>query len=287
MLLQQTLNGLSTGVVYALLAAGFSLTFATTRVVNFAFGELFTLGAFIGLVLQEDWHAPYGLAFAGASAAMSLTGLILSWWLFKVLRSDFDRSISTIIIALILRDSLLIGFGSDTRSFGAVFPTGGVHIGDAVLPYSFCILVGVGGTLLGALWWLLSGTRVGLWMQATAQNMPLAASLGVPVPYVQTFAVATSTGLLGAAAVLVSPTWQVNYAVGGLVAVKAFTAALLGGLGDLRGAVLGGLLLGLTEAFVGAYVSTAWKDAGVFMALAVSLLWLPRGIVRSNSMRIG
>lgn len=287
MLIQQLFNGLSTGVVYALLAAGFSLTFATTRVVNFAYGELFTLGAFVGLTLQQDWHAPIGLAGVGAGAIMAFVGLILSWWLFGVLQSEFDRSISTIIIALILRDVMLIGFGSDTHSFRSVFPTGGLHLGDALLPFSSCILIGVGGMLLGALWWILAATRIGLWMQATAQNMRLAGGLGVPVPYVQTLAVAMSTGLLGAAAVLVSPTWQVNYSIGGLVAVKAFTASLLGGLGDIRGAVLGGLLLGLTEALVAAYVSTAWKDAGVFLALIISLLWLPRGIFRSNAMRIG
>lgn len=287
MLLQQVLNGLSSGVVYALLAAAFSLTFATTRVVNFAFGELFTLGAFLGLGLYKGLAAPYPVAVLGTAGLMVVVGVVTAVWLFGVLRTEVQRSIATIVIGLILRDTMLIAFGSDSQAYGSVYPSGSLAMAGAVLPYSYALLLAAGLSMLCGLWWGLTRTRAGLQMRATAQNMLLAGSLGIPVPRVQVLAISVSSGLLGATAVLVSPVWQVQYAAGGMVAIKAFTAAMLGGLGDVRGAALGGLVLGLVEALVAGYLSTAWRDAAVFVVLATCLLVLPRGILGTSIARVG
>jgi branched-chain amino acid transport system permease protein len=287
MLVQQLMNGLSTGLIYGLLALGFSLAYSTTRVINFAHGEFFTLGAFLGITLQR-WGGLSPIA-AAIVAALSVTAVAaaFAYGVLWRLPSALTRAVATIAASLALRDGMLLAFGSDTASFSTSSLQRTVSVLTVVVPRYTLDLTIWTAVLLIALWLLLKRTRIGVHMRATAQDRELAASAGIRVRHVE--AIAFGVAALGAAAagLLIGPSWQVNFAAGSIVGVKAFTAAMVGGLGRLGGAVIGGILLGLTEAIFAGYVSSAWKDLAVFMLLLLTLLWFPRGLFSFRAQRLG
>jgi branched-chain amino acid transport system permease protein len=285
-LIQQIINGVCTGLVYGLLALGFSLAYSTTRVINFAHGEFFTLGAFIALTLQRSAHLSYVSAAAFSSVVVALAAFgvayLVLWWL----PSTLLRTVATIALSLALRDGMLLAFGSDTASFPTMPSVAVVVFGIAIPTYTVTLLSAT-GVLLVVLWFILTHTREGLHMRATAQDRELAASNGVAVRRVEATAYAFAALGAAAAGLLIGPSWQVNYAAGTVVGIKAFTAAMVGGLGRLGPAVLGGLLLGMTEALFAGYVSSSWSDLSVFLLLLVMLVAFPRGLFVTRSERFG
>jgi branched-chain amino acid transport system permease protein len=284
---QQLANGLVVGLIYGLLALGLSLAFATTRIVNFAHGEMFTLGAFLGLTIQRGTGLPFLLvAVVSALAVFFLASLLAQFVLWR-LETPLQRSVATIALALGLRDAMLIAFGSDSASFLPVFPEGSWDMGPVVVPRSFAWVGGLTLLLLLAFVGFVERSRWGIWMRATAQDVELAAAAGVRTRRVQTLAFGLGAMLAAAAALLVGPTWQISYASGIPVGLKAFTAAVIGGLGNLWGALLGGILLGLGEALFAGYLSSAWKDFWVFLLLIGVIVFLPRGILPAQAERLG
>lgn len=286
MLIQQLINGLCTGLVYGLLALGFSLAYSTTRVINFAHGEFFTLGAFIGLTLQRSAHLSYVSAASLASAAVALAAFGIAYLVLWWLPSTLLRTVATIALSLALRDGMLLAFGSDTASFPMV-PSTAILVGGVAVPKYTLTLIAATGVLLLLLWFVLAHTREGLHMRATAQDRDLAASNGVAVRRVQATAYALAALGAAAAGLLIAPTWQVSYAAGTVVGIKAFTAAMVGGLGRLGPAVLGGVLLGVTEALFSGYISSSWTDLSVFVLLLIVLVAFPRGLFGIRSDRLG
>jgi len=284
---QQLVNGVSLGFVYALLALGLALAYSTSRVINFAHGDVFTLGAFVGLGLQRHLGIHFGLAAVGASIAVFLGGAVFSYHVLWRLRTSLERSVSTIALGLGLRDGMLIIFGSDSQSFDAVYPTGVIGIGGMVLPSSLLIVIALTALLLVGVGLAVTMTSIGIQMRAAAQDPELAAMIGISTRKIQALGFGSGCMLAAIAGVLVGPVWQVYYAAGSPVGVKAFTAALLGGFGSLRGATLGGLMVGVLEALLAGYVSSTWKDLGVYACLLMTLLLLPRGLVHTGSNRVG
>lgn len=285
MLEQQLANGVATGLIYALLALGFSLAYSTTRVINFAHGDAFAVGAFVGLSFHRSgW--PFALA---ASCAVILVGGVATAFGYYVLwrvHTALERSVATIALALILRDGMLVAFGSDSASFREVYPEGSFRIGAIHLPWASIVIFLATLSLLLVFWWLVGRTRWGLWMRATAQDQELAVVNGIPTRSTQAIAFGLGSALAAAAGVLIAPAWQIHYAVGAVVGVKAFTAAMLGGLGHLGGALGGGLLLGIAEAVLAGYVSSAWRDLTVYIALLMILILLPRGLFARGRRRL-
>lgn len=284
---QQLANGIAVGLIYALLALGLSLTFATTRIINFAHGELFTLAAFLGLTFQRGGGLPFGLAAAASSLLVFAFAVVLAHAVLWRLRGGLQRSVATIALSLGLRDGMLLAFGSDSASFSRVFPEGSLSIGGVLVPRSSLIVLGAALIVLAAVWAFVQKSRWGIWMRATAQEPELAALSGIATHRVHTLAFGLGTVLAAFAGLLVGPTWQVNYATGVPIALKAFTAAVIGGLGDLRGAVVGGLILGCAEALFAGYVSSTWKDLAVFVLLIVVIVVRPRGIFAAHAERLG
>lgn len=287
MLGQQIANGVASGLVYGLLALGFSLAYATTRVINFAHGDIFAVGAFVGLSLQQSAGLPFPVAALIAILLVAISATIFAYSLLWRLRTTLERSVATIALALILRDGMLLLFGSDSASFGAVFPEGSIHIGTVAMPRASLVIMAASLCLLASFWWLSGRTRWGLWMRATAQDAELAAANGIPTRSIQAIAFGLGSSLAAAAGLLIGPAWQMHYAVGTVVGVKAFTAAMLGGLGHLTGALAGGLLLGVAEAILAGYGSSAWKDLTVYACLLAVLLLAPRGLFAMGKRRLG
>ncbi len=286
MLAQQLANGVATGLCYGVLAAGLSLTYSASRVVNFAHGDLFVVSAFVCLTLQKQAGFSYAaaalIAIAGASALSGLIGFAV----VDRIRPGIKQSIATIAIALGLRDGILVYFGSDSASFPALYPEGVLTAVGATIPWSTALTAaGFAVVVVGFGLWM-EKSRWGIWMRAAAMNPSLASSVGVSVGRMRILAFCLSGGLAAAAAALIGPSWQVNHALGGLIAVKAFAAAVIGGFGDLRGAVLGGLALGLAESMFAGYVSSAWRDLAVYGLLLLVLALKPTGLLSMAARRI-
>lgn len=287
MLGQQIVNGVVVGLVYAILALGFSLAYATTRVVNFAHGELFTLGAFVGLTFQTSLSLAFPVAAAASTLVVGVLAGLFSYLVLGRLGGTLERSVATVTVSLGLRDGMLVAFGSDSATFPPVFPAGAVSVDGLMLPRSSLVIAAFTAALLVIFWAAVEHTRWGVHTRATAQNEELAATAGIHTKRVQASAFAVSAGLAAAAGLLVGPTWQVHYAAGAMIGAKAFTAALLGGLGRLSGAVVGGVLLGVVEALLVGYLSSAWKDVAVYSALITILVLMPRGVIAARSRRLG
>jgi len=276
MLTQQLANGLTTGLIYSLLAIGLVMAYSTTKVINFAHGELFVFGAFIGLTLQRQGHLPFAVAAGLAVLVVFVFVGMFAYLILWKLKSSLERSIATIALGLALRDLMLVLFGSDSESFVAVYPGGTLSLGTITVSYATVLVCLASLVLLAATSLFVHRTRYGIWMRATAQNEQLAAMAGIPTHQVQAGAFAGGAALAALAGLLVTPQWQVYYGAGTVVGLKAFTAALIGGFGSFRGALLGGIVVGVVEALLAGYVSSTWKDSGVYVFLILVMLLMPR-----------
>lgn len=287
MLCQQLVNGVLVGLIYGLLALGFSLAYSTTRVINFAHGEMFTLGAFLGLALQRSGGLPFAVAAPASVLLVGVAGAVFGYLVLRPLGSALVRSVATIALSLVLRDGMLIAFGSDSVSYPPVYPPGSLSAGWLAVPRSSVVIAAITLVLLVGFGAVLSRSRWGIWTRATAQDEELAATVGIPTGHIQALAFGAGSALAAAAGVLITPTWQVHYAAGMVVGLKAYTAAMFGGLGNLSGALAGGILLGAAEALLAGYVSSTWKDLAVYLCLFVVLVFLPRGLFSVRSVRLG
>jgi branched-chain amino acid transport system permease protein len=286
MLTQQIANGIATGLAYAVLASGLSLTFSATRIVNFAHGDLFVLGAFLCLSLQREFDVPYFPAAAISVACIVALSALIGLGVVDRIKGTLAQSIATIALGLGLRDGVLIVFGSDSASFPPLYPDGVFQFAAARIPWSSAFVAVILTVIVLAFTAFMRHSRWGLWMRAAAINNRLAESVGISVRQTRVLAFAVSGGLAAVAAVVVGPVWQVSYGLGPLVAVKAFAAAIIGGFGDLRGAFVGGLVLGLLESLFAGYVSSQWRDAAVYGLLMGILILSPRGIFQTFIRRI-
>lgn len=278
MLAQQISNGIASGLAYAVLAAGLSLTFSATRIVNFAHGDLFVLGAFLCLSLQRLWGVPYAIAAPVAVGVVAALSALIGLGILNRIRGTLYQTIATIAIGLGLRDGILLMFGSDTASFPELYPQGVFEIGGARVSWSALYIAVALTVIVIAFRYFVINTRWGLWMRGAALNERLADSVGISVTRTRIGAFAISGALAALAAVIVGPIWQVSHGLGPLVAVKAFAAAIIGGFGDLRGAFLGGLIIGLLDSLFAGYVSSQWRDAAVYALLLLVLVVAPRGL---------
>jgi branched-chain amino acid transport system permease protein len=264
--LQIVLNGLTTGLVYVLMALGFTLIFGIMRVVNFAHGELYMIGAFAVVVLSESLSWPHLPTILGSVVLVGLLGAVLERVLFsRVIGNEFNCMILTLAVSICLQSLALIVFGPD--EIGAPRPiTGVVHVGPAVIPADRLFVGAMAVVLLVAFYLFLNKTRVGLMMRAVAQDADMAALHGVRPKLIHTVAFAVGSMLAGAAGALMAPVYTVFPYMGELPMMKAFIVVVLGGLGSLSGAVIGGLMLGIVES---AFATMLGSTAAALVAFAV------------------
>ena len=299
--IQQLINGLSLGAIYALIALGYTMVFGVLRFINFAHGDVFMLGAFAGLyvgpkVMKFFGDKPhYGGAAIVLLVAMlgcALLGIIIEKLCYKPLR---ERPKITVLITAIGVSLFLESFGQ--YIFGAspqAFPT---LIEDTAieLPQSWgsltaltvttaqVIVLGTTLALLVALTIIVMKTKIGMAMRAMAFNPTACALMGVNNSFVISFTFGLGSALAGAAGILTSIQQpSIDPLMGMLPGLKAFVAAVLGGIGSLGGAVLGGILLGIVETLVVGYVSPTYRDAVAFAVLILILLLRPAGLLGKN-----
>ena len=278
-LLQFSFSGLTVGAIYALVALGFTLIYNASDVVNFAQGEFVMLGGMV-TVFAAAAGVPLPLAALLAVSVAVAVGLLLYWLAIEPARgaSAVTLIIITIGASILLRGVAAVGFD---KNFHSLPPLAGsdpwIIAGAALLPQSIVVLIGT-AAIVAALWFFMTGTLTGKAMLATAANRLAARLVGINTSAVVALSFALSAAIGGIGGILVAPITLTNYDVGTLLALKGFAAAMLGGMGHPLGAVAGGLLLGLLEAFSAGYVSSQYKDAVAFLVILAVLFAMPQGL---------
>jgi branched-chain amino acid transport system permease protein len=283
------LNGLSLGAIYALIALGYTLVYGTLRLINFAHGDIFMAAAYAALFSAASFLAPVDLgparfAFSlGASmTAAACLGLVIERYAYRPLRQAprINLLITAVGVSLLLENLAQVLFGANPRVFpellkeGVIFENGDLKFSSIDLT----VLVTAFSLLLG-LEWFVHKTRPGRAMRAVSHSHETAALMGVPVNKVISLTFAVGSALAAAAAVLYGVKYpQVSPFMGVMPGLKAFVAAVLGGIGNLRGAVVGSLALGLAESLVIGYGGATWKDALAFGILILILVLKPAGL---------
>jgi branched-chain amino acid transport system permease protein len=292
--LQQLINALTLGSIYGLIAIGYTMVFGIIGMVNFAHGDVFMLAAFIALLIFLSLTQLLGLASLPIAflivliAAMLLTAL-WSWAIERVayrpLRGSFRLAplISAIGMSIFLSNFVQVVQGPRNKPVPPMF-TDFVRLTDGplsvALSYKQMLIMAVTGLLLFGLWFLVQKTALGRAQRACEQDRRMAALLGIDVNRTISLTFVIGAALAAVAGVLYMMYYGVvNFADGFVPGVKAFTAAVLGGIGSIPGAVIGGLLIGLIETFWSAYFSSDYKDVAAFSILAVVLIFMPSGLL--------
>lgn len=278
-LLQFLFSGVTVGAVYALAALGFTIIYNASDVVNFAQGEFVMLGGMI-TVFAHLAGAPLPLAALLAIVLTAGLGVAMNKLAIEPARGApvVSLVIITIGASIFIRGAAQLIFGKQIHSFPAFSGDAPFHIGGAtILPQSLWVIGGAVAVFIG-LWLFFTRTLLGRAVLATSNN-PLAAQLvGINTGFVMTLSFALSAGIGALAGVLVTPITLTSYDVGLGLALKGFAAAMLGGMGNPKGALVGGLTLGLLEALTAGYISSQYKDAAAFLVILAVLFFLPQGL---------
>jgi branched-chain amino acid transport system permease protein len=272
--------GLATGAIYALVAIGFTLLWQTSQTINFAQGEFVMVPAFFMLAAI---HAglPFWLAVL-VGCAISL--LLLGWGFKRILVDPMLRhgvlplAIGTMALSLFMRESVKEFYTAEAQPFPSIVPATNIDIlGSLVSLQSIGVLVLAVVAVL-ALQYLLTRTSVGHQMQATAQNPTVARILGIPVERMILYTFMINAGLVALASLLITPIYLAKFSSGEVLGQAAFVAAIVGGFNQVRGAIAGGLLLGLIDNFAATYVSTQYRGAIPLLLLIAVILFRPQGL---------
>lgn len=281
-ILQLLVAGLATGGIYALVAIGFVLLWQTSQTINFAQGEFVMVPAFFVLAAMKLG----GLSFGVAMLLGFLVTVVVLGLLFKRLVVDpiirqgvLPLVISTIALAIFLKESVKEFYAADAQPFPAVWATANLTVGGAVVSVQNLVIIAVAVVAVGALQYFLAETRTGRRMQATAQNPGLARILGIPVERMILYTFLINAGLVALASFLVSPIYLAKFSNGETLGLVAFIAAIVGGFNQVRGAIVGGLLLGVVDNFVAAYLSAQYRGAIPLFLLIAVILFRPQGLV--------
>ena len=278
--LQVLFQGLALGSIYALVALGFVLIIRATNVVNFAQGDFAMLGAYAMVLFFTDLGWPYWVAFIGALAAMAVFGVIFNYGVYYPLRhrSFLPVVISTLGASIFMQNTVLAVFGPQPKPLEKVLNVDGVNIGGVFLDSQYLVILAVTLALVLFTYVFFEHTLLGKKLQATSQDKEVAALVGIPVATMIMLTFVYSALLGGVAGILVAPILFVSIQMGSTIALKAFAATIIGGFGDVKGAIIGGLALGVIETFGAAYVSVPYKDGFAFLVLAAFLVFRPQGI---------
>jgi branched-chain amino acid transport system permease protein len=280
--LQLFVAGLSLGSIYALAAIGFVLLWQTSNTINFAQGEFVVVPAFAMIFFTASLHWPFAAALA---ATVIVSTLLLGLLVKRVLVDRLLRMgvlplvIATIGLSMLIRYSLQVFWTSLALPFPPVFSATPIRAGGVVFSVEDVMTVAAAAAVIGALQLFIRRTKVGWAMQAVAQNRTLAAVLGINVSRLVGLTFMLNAALTAAAAVLIAPVYLVKYDMGIGIGLNAFYAAIIGGFNEIRGALAGGLLVGLIETYAAAYASNEFRDAFVMAMLIAVLLFKPEGLL--------
>jgi branched-chain amino acid transport system permease protein len=294
---QLTLNGLTAGSTYALIALGYTLVYGVLKLLNFAHGDVFMVGSFIGFGVLKllggsgNPSVPVWLLLTlmvgGAMAGCAVLGVAIERFAYRPLR-DAPRIaplISALGVSFLLANSMQLMFGAQQYDYGIFGLDGGslyikgFDIGNVHVPLIRIITIVSAVALMLVLWMLVTRTRTGKAMRATSFDREAAAMMGINIDRVIVFTFVIGSALAGAAGVMFALRVPTAASIGFVIGLKGFTAAVIGGIGSIPGAMVGGLILGFAEAYTAGYWTTRWSDLVIFSLLIAFMLFRPSGLL--------
>jgi branched-chain amino acid transport system permease protein len=273
------------GCIYGLIALGFVLIYKATETVSFAQGELMMLGAFCGLALMTVLGFPFWLAVPSSIAAMAAFGLFAERLVIRPILGQpaFSIVMLTIGIGYVARGliTMIPGIGTDTHVLPVPYKDAIADVGGLILNLEQMAVIGTTAVLCGLLFALFRYSKVGVAMQAASQNQLAAYYMGIPVQRLNGLVWALAAAVAAIAGLLLAPITFVHANMG-LIGLKAFPAAVVGGFGSLPGAIVGGLIIGVVEALAGFYLPEGFKDVAAYVVVLIMLMVKPNGLFGDN-----
>jgi len=288
---QQLTNGLTVGGIYALIALGYTMVYGVLKLINFAHGDLFTIGAYLGLTLLVslglmDHLGPIAGVLVLALLVMgllALVGALLERAAYRPLRESprLSAVVSALGASIFLQNTLMLIYGARFQVYPQdILPETALNLFGVDIPVIRMLILFASLILMAALYLFIQKTRIGTAIRAAAIDQNAARLMGIDVNRVILIVFLVGPALGGVAGLMVGLLYgQINFTMGWVYGLKAFTAAILGGIGNIPGAMVGGLLLGIIESLGAAYISIAWKDAIAFFILILILIVRPTGLL--------
>jgi len=288
---QQLTNGLTIGSIYALVALGYTMVYGVLKLINFAHGDLFTIGAYLGLTLLTSMGLSDHLGpLAGilvlvlmVMGLLAILGALLDRAAYRPLRESprLSAVVSALGASIFLQNTVMLIYGARSQAYPAdIIPMTALEIFGLYIPVARILVLVLSFILMAALYLYIQKTRVGTAIRAAAIDQGAARLMGIDVNRVILYVFLIGPALGGAAGVMVGLLYgQIQFTMGWSFGLKAFTAAILGGIGNIPGAMVGGILLGVIEALGAQYISIAWKDAIAFGVLILILIVRPTGLL--------
>jgi branched-chain amino acid transport system permease protein len=286
MFIQQIINGLTIGGIYALIALGYTMVYGILRIVNFAHGDVFMVGSFLGMILLRN-GLPLFVAFPLAAVLTAVMGVVIERLAYRPIRIA-DRLavlISALGVSIILQNLVQILWGTETKPFNAGVPFRIYTFHNLTVSGIQIFVLLLSCLLMIVLYLVVKHTKLGVAMRATSHNLNNAKLMGINTDRIISFTFAIGSALACLAGSLVGIYYDAVYPVMGYSAgLKAFAAAILGGIGSIPGAMLGGFIIGIVENLGTAYISSGYRDAFAFIILILTLILKPSGILGKKQM---
>jgi branched-chain amino acid transport system permease protein len=287
MIAQLLIKGLSLGSIYAMISIGFSLLWQTSRTINFAQGEFVTVAAFLMVLFYIVLHVPFIPALI---ITILISAFLLGFLMKKTLvEALIERGVLPLVVATIaagffIRDFLIVFGSPQALYFPSMIPQKSLHFAGAIFSSLDLWNILMAIVMIYALHLFIKKTKPGKALQAVAQNREVASILGINVQRMIVWAFVINAVLVAVSAALVAPIYMVKYDMGVELGLKAFYAAIIGGFNQVRGALLGGLLVGVIETFTAAYISTQYKGGVVLLVLIGVILFKPEGLLGTKEL---
>lgn len=293
LIIEQLLNGLTIGSFYALIALGYSMVYGVMKLINFAHGDLFTLGSYLGytlLVMGTAYVTSIFGLWGGLIAAMlvaaigtGIMGIIVERLAYRPIypAGRLPAVVSALGVSIFLQNAIMVIWGARPQAYTSnVIPSHILNISGMRINVLQIIILLLSFLLMGILYYIIQKTTFGAAIRACALDRETAALMGININLIIFFIFALGPALGGTAGVMVGVYYRrISFIMGWNYGLKAFTATILGGIGNIPGAMIGGLILGILEMLGSTYISTAYKDVFVFLVLILVLIFRPRGIL--------
>ncbi|MBE1555583.1 branched-chain amino acid ABC transporter permease [Sporosarcina limicola] len=284
--LQQLINGISLGSIYALIALGYTMVYGIIKLINFAHGEVFMVGSFIGFISISVWGLGFFPALLLSMTACAIFGVLIERIAYKRLRNAtrIAALITAIGVSLLIQNGVIYIRGAQPAAYPDVFANTSYNFFGAQISSQAILILSVSVALMLILQFIVHKTKIGKAMRAVSHDAEAAKLMGINVDNIISATFAIGSALAGAAGVIFGVYYtKIDPLMGVIPGVKAFVAAVLGGIGIIPGAMVGGLVLGVVETVVSALGFSLWRDAAAFIILILILIFRPAGIFGKNT----
>ena len=279
---QTLISGLSLGSIYALIALGYTMVYGIAKMLNFAHGDIIMVGAYAVIVAVMQLSLPPVIAILISIIVCAVLGVVIERLAYKPLRQAQPLTvlITAIGVSYLLQNVALLIFGSEQKAFPTILKLPAIKLGQVTIDGITLITLGVTAIIMIALTLFINKTKLGKAMRAVSEDKEAAGLMGISTNRTITITFAIGSALAAVASIFYGATYvYIKPTTGAMPGIKAFTAAVFGGIGSIPGAMLGGVLLGLIEQFSKTYISTLWADAIVFGVLVLVLVVKPTGLL--------